>query len=98
LLHLVTHLLKETSKEAAAQLSSVYDEIRPAIEEHQRDDQDSVSTSLAEKWIQASCLKYKTDFDLYSAIIRNVALAPKLAREKQKEMVSVENGVKYLEN
>jgi hypothetical protein len=71
---LIIHLLKETSKEAAAQLSSVYDEIRLAIEENERDNQDSVSTILAEKWIQASCLRYKTDFHMYSAIIiRNVA-------------------------
>lgn len=76
----------------------MYDEIRPAIEEHERDNQDSVSTSLAEKWIQASCLKYKTDFDLYSTIIRNVVLAPKRAQEKQKETGSVENGLMFLEN
>ncbi|KAJ3700409.1 hypothetical protein LUZ61_004114 [Rhynchospora tenuis] len=89
---------EETSKEAASRLSSVYDEIRPAIEEHERDNQDSVSTSLAEKWIQASCLKYKADFDLYSTIIRNVALAPKQARHKPEETASLENGLKYLEN
>ncbi|KAJ4790266.1 histone-lysine N-methyltransferase [Rhynchospora pubera] len=89
---------EETSKEAASRLNSVYNEIRPAIEEHERDNQDSVSTSLAEKWIQASCLKYKADFDLYSTIIRNVALAPKQARQKQEETASLENGLKYLEN
>ncbi|XP_078441312.1 SET domain group 26 isoform X2 [Wolffia australiana] len=59
--------------EAAAALDAVYDEIRPAIEEHERDTQDSVPTSVAQKWIAASCRKLKADLDLSAAIIRSVA-------------------------
>nr|XP_016453217.1 PREDICTED: histone-lysine N-methyltransferase ASHH1-like [Nicotiana tabacum] len=58
--------------EAASKLNSIYDEIRPAIEEHGRDNQDSVPTSVAEKWIEASCSKYKADFDFYFSVIKNV--------------------------
>lgn len=65
---------EETKNQAASELDSVYDEIRPAIEEHERDSQDNVSTSVAERWIEANCSKMKADFDLYSSIIKNVAL------------------------
>ncbi|CAN8234357.1 unnamed protein product [Cochlearia groenlandica] len=67
---------EEVKKEATARLSSLYDEIRPAIEEHERDSQDSVATSVAEKWIQASCYKLKAEFDLYSCVIKNIACTP----------------------
>ncbi|ESQ27447.1 hypothetical protein EUTSA_v10018466mg [Eutrema salsugineum] len=67
---------EEVKKEAAARLSSLYDEIRPAIEEHERDSQDSVATSVAEKWIQASCNKLKAEFDLYSCVVKNIACTP----------------------
>ncbi|AES62285.1 histone-lysine N-methyltransferase ASHH1-like protein, putative [Medicago truncatula] len=44
--------------DATEALDSLYNEIWPAIEEHEKDTQDSVSTTVvAEKWIQASCLK-----------------------------------------
>uniref|UniRef100_A0A1J3FKJ3 Histone-lysine N-methyltransferase ASHH1 n=1 Tax=Noccaea caerulescens TaxID=107243 RepID=A0A1J3FKJ3_NOCCA len=67
---------EEVKKEATEELSSLYDEIRPAIEEHERDSQDSVATSVAEKWIQASCYKLKAEFDLYSCVIKNIACTP----------------------
>ncbi|KAK4368890.1 hypothetical protein RND71_012682 [Anisodus tanguticus] len=59
-------------KEATLKLNSVYQEIRPTIEEHGRDNQDSVPTSVAEKWIEANCSKYRADFDLYFSVIKNV--------------------------
>lgn len=65
--------------DATEALDSLYNEIRPAIEEHEKDTQDSVSTTVAEKWIQASCLKLKAEFDLYSSIIKNVACTPQRA-------------------
>lgn len=58
--------------EATLKLNSVYKEIRPTIEEHGRDNQDSVPTSVAETWIEAHCSKYKADFDLYFSVIKNV--------------------------
>lgn len=57
----------------------MYNEIRPAIEEHERDSQDSVATSVAEKWIEASCLKLKAEFDLYSSMIKHVVFTPRRA-------------------
>lgn len=50
----------------------MYDEIRPAIEEHARDSQDNVPTSVAEKWIEASCAQWKAEFDLHFSIVKNV--------------------------
>lgn len=61
---------------ATSELDSIYNEIRPAIEEYERDSQDSVSPTLAEKWIKASCEKLKAEFNLHSSIIRNVACTP----------------------
>lgn len=55
----------------------MYDNIRPAIEEHERDSQDSVSTSLAEKWIEASCAEMSASFDFYLSIIRNTVFPEK---------------------
>ncbi|RHN81636.1 putative histone-lysine N-methyltransferase chromatin remodeling SET family [Medicago truncatula] len=72
---------KDDSTEA---LDALYNEIRPAIEEHERDTQDSVSTTVAEKWIQASCLKLKAEFDLYSSIIKNVACTAQRAPDQAK--------------
>ncbi|GAV80086.1 SET domain-containing protein [Cephalotus follicularis] len=63
---------EEMRNDATSQLAFLYDEIRPAIEEHERDNQDCVATSVAEKWIEACCLKLRTEFDLYSSIIKNV--------------------------
>ncbi|KAK4253082.1 hypothetical protein QN277_010904 [Acacia crassicarpa] len=67
---------EEMKNEATCGLDNLYNEIRPAIEEHERDSQDSVSTSVAEKWIEASCLKLKAEFDLYSSIVQNFACTP----------------------
>jgi hypothetical protein len=59
----------------------LYDEIRPVVEEHERDNEDIVSTNFAEKWIEASCCKYKADFDLYAAIIKIIATTPLRLKE-----------------
>ncbi|WJX33641.1 Histone-lysine N-methyltransferase ashh1 [Trifolium repens] len=64
--------MQKRKDDATDALDSLYNEIRPAIEEHERDTQDTVSTTVAEKWIQACCLKLKAEFDLYSSIIINV--------------------------
>ena len=93
---MVKQIFQEVKNQAASEIDSLYDEIRPAIEEHERDSQDSVSTSLAEKWIEASCCKYKADFDLYAAIIKNLASA--LLRSKDDVAPREQNGLKYLEN
>lgn len=50
----------------------MYDEILPVIEEHVKDGQDKVPTSIAEKWIEASCAQLKADFDLHFSIMKNV--------------------------
>lgn len=93
---LMKQILQEVKNHAASDIDALYDEIRPAIEEHERDSQDSVSTSLAEQWIEASCCKYKADFDLYAAIIKNMASTP--LRSKDDVAPREQNGVKYLEN
>jgi histone-lysine N-methyltransferase SETD2 len=67
---------EEIRDEADAKLEALYDEIRPAIEERERDSQDSVPTVLGEKWIEAACFQMKADFDLNFSIIQNV-LCPK---------------------
>lgn len=64
--------MEEVKNKATSELNSLYDEIRPAIEEHERDSQDSVSTIVAEKWIQATCSKWKAEFDFHFSIIKNV--------------------------
>ncbi|GLU06976.1 hypothetical protein SLE2022_239590 [Rubroshorea leprosula] len=89
---------EKMKNDAASQLSSLYDDIRPVIEEHERDNQDSVSTSIAEKWIEACCLKLKTEFDLHSSIVKNILCTPPAA---QSQAIPIEgsndNEVKYLE-
>ncbi|XP_047167342.1 histone-lysine N-methyltransferase ASHH1 isoform X1 [Vigna umbellata] len=83
--------------DATSTLDSLYDEIRPAIEEHERDSQDSVSTTVAEKWIQACCLKLKAEFDLYSSIVKNVACTAQRAPGQAKPTeVDNENEIKFL--
>jgi hypothetical protein len=95
--HVMIHLiLQEVKNQAVSEIDALYDEIRPAVEEHERDSQDSVSTSLAEKWIEASCRKYKAEFDLYAAVLKNVASTP--LRSKDDVAPRVQNGLKYLEN
>ncbi|OMO81368.1 hypothetical protein CCACVL1_12443 [Corchorus capsularis] len=75
---------EELKNEAACQLASVYDEIRPAIEEHERDSQDSVATSVAEKWIEASCSKLRIEFDFHSSILKNIVCSTGKAYEQVK--------------
>jgi hypothetical protein len=87
---------QEVKKQAAAEIDALYDEIRPAIEEHERDSQDNVSTSLAEQWIEASCSKYKAEFDLSAAIIKNMASTP--LRPKGDVIPREQNGLLYLQN
>ncbi|KAM1759662.1 hypothetical protein ACFX12_002625 [Malus domestica] len=90
--------------DAATHLESLYNEIRPAIEEHEGDSQDSVATSVAEKWIEACCLKLKAEFDLYSSIVKSIACTPRRpfgqAEPGQAEPSdgSTENEIKYLQN
>lgn len=89
--------LQEMKNEAASQLASLYNEIRPAIEEHERDSQDSVATSVAEKWIEACCSKLKAEFNLYSSIINNVACTPRSTPDQAKPCAADNgNDVKYL--
>ena len=89
--------VQEVKNNATSALDSLYNEIRPAIEEHERDSQDSVSTTVAEKWIQACCLKLKAEFDLYSSIVKNVSCtaqkAPGLAKPTGAD---TENEIKLL--
>ncbi|WCJ31789.1 Histone-lysine N-methyltransferase H3 lysine-36 specific [Euphorbia peplus] len=90
-------IYEEMKNDAASQLSGLYDEIRPAIEEHERDNQDNVATSVAEKWIEVSCLKLKAEFDLYSSIIKNVACTPRRAPDHLLQPSQVAgNEVNYL--
>ncbi|KAL8188610.1 hypothetical protein R6Q57_029898 [Mikania cordata] len=69
---------------ATTKLESVYDEIRPVIAQRERDSLDSLPTSVAEKWIEASCSKLKADFDLYFAVVKNV-VCPSLTNEPNPE-------------
>ncbi|XP_012075214.1 histone-lysine N-methyltransferase ASHH1 isoform X2 [Jatropha curcas] len=90
---------EEMKNGAASQLDSLYNEIRPAIEEHERDNQDSVATSVAEKWIEVCCQKLKAEFDLYSSIIKNVVCTPRRATDQPQPSETGginDNEVKYL--
>ena len=69
---LFANVIHGMRNEATLKLNSVYDEIRPIIEVHGPYNQDSVTTSVAKKWITTSCLKYNADFDLYFTRIKNV--------------------------
>ncbi|KAK2972581.1 hypothetical protein RJ640_020134 [Escallonia rubra] len=89
---------EELRKEATSKLDSLYDEIRPAIEEHERDSQDSVPTSVAEKWIEATCSKWKAEFDLHFSIVKNVVCPRQSATGETNppEAEGKEDPVKYL--
>ncbi|KAL9234156.1 hypothetical protein vseg_009055 [Gypsophila vaccaria] len=92
-------LYEEMRIDASSNLESLYNEIRPAIEEHERDTQDSVPTSVAEKWIDASCSKLKSEFDVYFAIIKNVVSTPMKSHEvKQQPGSSYDNAILLLTN
>ncbi|KAK2443124.1 SET domain group [Trifolium repens] len=89
--------MQKRKDDATDALDSLYNEIRPAIEEHERDTQDSVSTTVAEKWIQACCLKLKAEFDLYSSIIINVGCNAQRAPGQAKSTeADNENKIKLL--
>ncbi|KZV21285.1 SET domain protein isoform 1 [Dorcoceras hygrometricum] len=70
---------EELKNKATTELNLLYDEIRPAIEEREKDSQDSVPTSLAEKWIHATCSKWKSEFDFHFNIVKNVICGSKMA-------------------
>ncbi|EXB81592.1 Histone-lysine N-methyltransferase ASHH1 [Morus notabilis] len=90
---------EEMKNDVTSQLESLYDEIRPAIEEHERDNQDSVATSVAEKWIEASCMKLKAEFDLYFSIVKNFANTPPRAYGQAKPFeVDNQTEINYLTN
>ncbi|KAM2052899.1 hypothetical protein ACFX1T_002603 [Malus domestica] len=85
--------------DSATHLESLYNEIRPAIEEHERDSQDSVATSVAEKWIEACCWKLKAEFDLYSSFVKSIACTPRRPfGQAEPSDGSTENEIKYLQN
>ncbi|KAG9141349.1 hypothetical protein Leryth_001804 [Lithospermum erythrorhizon] len=89
---------EEIKTKATSELKSLYDEIRPAIEEHERDNQDSVPTSVAEKWIGATCLKLKAEFDFHFSVIKNV-MCPRARNAEEKLFVHDNpNELKYLTN
>ncbi|XP_051126470.1 histone-lysine N-methyltransferase ASHH1 [Andrographis paniculata] len=84
---------EELKNKATSELNSLYDEIRPAIEEHERDSQDSVSTSVAEKWIQATCSKWNAEFDYHFSIVKNALCPP-----PKIIAANAQNEIKYLTN
>ncbi|KAL6518311.1 hypothetical protein OROMI_034012 [Orobanche minor] len=87
---------EELKNEASCMLNSLYDEIRPAIEEHERDSQDSVSPSVGEKWIQATCSKWKAEFGFHFSIVKNVLCPPNPTAGE--EVQHVHNDVKCSTN
>lgn len=89
-------MYEEMKNDASSNLDTLYNEIRPAIEEHERDTQDSVPTTVAEKWIDASCLKLKSEFDLYFSIIKNVVCTPKKTRDIKQPGSDLDNGIMLL--
>ncbi|KAH9307977.1 hypothetical protein KI387_035888, partial [Taxus chinensis] len=64
---------EETKIATALELNSFYDRIRPAIQDHGKDGQDSVPTSYAEEWIKVSCDDLKATFDLYFKTVKHLA-------------------------
>ncbi|CAH2067628.1 unnamed protein product [Thlaspi arvense] len=61
----------------------------------------SVATSVAEKWIQASCCKLKAEFDLYSCVIKNIACTPIKPQDTKNKAVETGNDddqIKLLES
>ncbi|GAB4861097.1 hypothetical protein Ancab_036255 [Ancistrocladus abbreviatus] len=65
---------EQNKHDATVHLKRVYDEIRPAIEQHVSDSQDNVPTRMAERWIDAKCTKLKADVDLSISIIKSTYL------------------------
>ncbi|CAI9778203.1 unnamed protein product [Fraxinus pennsylvanica] len=73
---------EEIKNKATADLNSLYDEIRPAIEEGKWDSQEGVASSVSEKWIDATCAKYEADFDFHFSIIKNFMCPKKPAGDE----------------
>ncbi|KAJ4830950.1 Histone-lysine N-methyltransferase ashh1 [Turnera subulata] len=92
-------MYEEMKNDAASQLESLYNEIRPAVEEHERDNQDSVATSVAEKWIEVCCQKLKAEFDLHSCIIKSIACTPRMSPHQALplDVSGMDHEIKYLE-
>ncbi|VFQ70718.1 unnamed protein product [Cuscuta campestris] len=76
---------EEMRNQASSTLNSLYDEIRPAIEEYERDSLDNVPTSVAEKWIGASCFKMKSDFDFFFSVVKNIMCPQQMTNTEVKE-------------
>ncbi|KAH9618976.1 hypothetical protein KSS87_007028 [Heliosperma pusillum] len=91
-------IYEEIRIDASSNLESLYNEIRPAIEEHERDTQDSVPTNVAEKWIDASCSKLKSEFDLYFSIIKNVMCTPKKSHDIKQPGAGLDTEILLLTN
>lgn len=91
-------MLQELKNKATSELNLLYDEIRPAIEEREKDSQDSVPTSLAEKWIHAACSKWKSEFDFHFNIVKNVICGPKMASGSDLKTSGEENSQNEMKN
>nr|CAN75267.1 hypothetical protein VITISV_028162 [Vitis vinifera] len=74
---------EEQREEASSHLHLLYkDEVEPSIKENEIYGIDGVPASVAEKWIRASCMKLKAEFNLHSSIIRNIACTPQRAPDE----------------
>lgn len=86
---------EEIKNQATAKLDSLYSEIRPAIEEHERDSQDNVDIAVANEWIGVSCARLKAEFDFHFSIVKNVVCPqpPQRASDEAKpsEVTNSEN-------
>ncbi|KAL3507073.1 hypothetical protein ACH5RR_032455 [Cinchona calisaya] len=82
---------EEIKNQAAANLKSVYDEIRPAIEVHERDSQDNVPTSVGRQWVGAHCAKFRADFDFHFSVVKNFLESAKKAGPGMKASGSGDN-------
>ncbi|KAF4352091.1 hypothetical protein F8388_000783 [Cannabis sativa] len=83
---------EEVKNCATSHLKTLYDEIRPAIEEHERDHQESVATTVAEKWIEASCMKSRADFDLHFSVVKHFVTTPQKANGEAKPTEADDQG------
>ncbi|KAK4483397.1 hypothetical protein RD792_010583 [Penstemon davidsonii] len=89
---------EELKNKATSDLNLLYDEIRPAIEEHEQDSQNNVPTSIAEKWIEATCSKWKAELDFHFSIVKNVMCPKPAGNEAKPSGEDGKNEMKYLTN
>ncbi|CAK9154172.1 unnamed protein product [Ilex paraguariensis] len=75
---------EEIKNQATSNLNAVYDQIRPAIEEHERDSQDNVPIAEGEKWIKSECSKLKAEFNFHFSIVKNAVCPPQKANGETK--------------